>query len=429
MKKIKLSICAAFLAASSQAQVKKDSLYEDRPLKLEEVNFISGYYSQTGNHSAIMGGNGSEKLTEFANSLDLKLIKQSGKFEHTFSFGLAAEHRTSASTAYIDKAPTGSTTAINTLQGTVVNNTTVAPVLSTTSRASRGVTTTGNNYTESSASTLYGWRFNPNANWSVKNLENNSTFGLGAYYSYEFDYQSWGGEVSFAKASMDNNREFSVKGQAFFDQRQMILPYELRGSNYNADTWKSKNSFSLNTSFSQVINQRLQMSVLADLAYQKGILATPYNRVYFNNNTVFNEKLPDSRVKVPLGVRLNYFAGNNVIFRLYYRYYWDNWGMQANTASIEMPVKLSPNFSLSPFYRFSTQTGTKYFNDYKTADPTAQFFTSDYDLSKFSSNNVGVNLHFVPADWGIFKAVDVRYSYYKRSDNLSANNLTLALKF
>ena len=31
----------------------------------------------------------------------------------------------------------------------------------------------------------------------------------------EFDYQSIGGELSFVKASQDNNAEFSVKAMAF----------------------------------------------------------------------------------------------------------------------------------------------------------------------------------------------------------------------
>lgn len=421
MRKVKITIAALFFYFLGFSQEKKTSSYENKPLTLEEADFISGYYNQNGDHSAIMGGNGSEKLDEFSNTLDLKFVKKYNQYVNTFDLGLTAEHRTSASTAYIEKSPDGATTSVQSLNS--------KPIYATTSRASGS---SGNYYgldSKSHASALYGWRFNPSLNWSVKNLENNSTFGLGAYYSYEFDYNSLGAEISYAKASADNNREYSVKGQAFFDRREMILPFEVRPTDYTGTDWQSKTSFSLDNSYSQVVNQRLQFSVLADIAYQKGILATPYNRVYFNNVTVGGERLPDNRLKIPVGLRLNYFAGNNVIFRFYYRHYWDDWKINGNTASVEVPVKINPNFSVSPFYRFHEQTSAEYFNRYATANPLSDFYTSDYDLSDFKSNNIGVNFHLVPGNWGVFNSVDLRYSHYKRTDGLAADNITLALKF
>lgn len=414
MKKITTSIAALFFSLVF-SQKKTDSLYEVKPLKIDEINFISGYYDQTGTHSAIMGGNGSEKIKDFHNALDVKLIKKSGKYEHNFDVNLTAEHHSSASTAYIDKSPEGET---------------IIPYGIKTKRSavSKASGNSSETHAESSASALYGWRLNPSLNWKVRNLENNTIFGLGAYYSYEFDYNSWGGEVSFVKASQDNNKEFSIKAMAFFDQRQYIIPYELRATLSYGD-WRSKNSYSVNMAYSQVINQRLQISLLGDIAYQQGLLSTPYNRVYFDNYTVSNEKLPDKKLKIPIGIRANYFLGDNFIFRTYYRYYWDNWGMTAHTVNLEVPVKISPNFSISPFFRYHTQTGIKYFNEYATTSTGLDYYSSDYDLSKFNSQNLGLNLHFVPQDWGVFHDVDIRYSHYKRSDGLSGNNLTLSLTF
>ena len=291
---------------------------------------------------------------------------------------------------------------------------------------------TGSTGAISSASTLYGWRLYPSLNYSIKDIDYNATYGLGAYYSGEFDYKSWGGEISFAKASADNNTEFSIKGLAFFDKRQIILPVELATNNTDnlvQYSWKDKTSYSVNTAFSQVVNERLQFSLLADYAYQKGLLSIPYNRVYFTNNTVAVEKLPDTRTKVPIGLRLNYFAGNSVVFRTYYRYYWDDWGIKSHTASIEIPVKLSPNFSLSPFYRFHQQTANKYFVTYGNGVVGSKYYSSDYDLSGYNSSNMGLNMHYVPEDWGVFNSIDIRYSYYKRTDGMSANNLTLAFTF
>jgi hypothetical protein len=433
-----MSVLALYVCFFGNAQQKSDSEYENRRLKVEEVNFISGYYSQNGDHSAISGGSGSEKMNEISNTLDLRLVKQSNRYEHAINVNLSVEHRSSASTEYIDKTPEGATTIANSAQGMLLQD--LSPADAT-----------------SSASSLFGWRFSPYVNWNVKDLSANRTVGLGAYYSYEYDYISLGGEISFVKASMDNNREFSLKGQAFFDRRQMIPPLELRGTDNTIVTehdhgvqtehdehgeheehlihfhvsypWQNKNSYSLNAAFSQVINQRLQLSVLADFAFQEGVLSKPYNRVYFNNGTVYSEKLPDTRLKIPVGLRLHYFAGSNLIFRLYYRFYWDDWGIRANTASLEIPVKITPNFSVSPFYRFSAQTATKYFNEYGAANPEEEYFTSNHDFSKFNSNNFGLNLHLVPGNWLIFNSIDLRYSHYKRTDGLNANNIAVAFKF
>ena len=53
------------LAGFSQT-IPDSSNYQPRKIKLEEVNFVSGYYKQDGNNSAVTGGIGSEKLTDFA---------------------------------------------------------------------------------------------------------------------------------------------------------------------------------------------------------------------------------------------------------------------------------------------------------------------------------------------------------------------------
>lgn len=81
MKKIVLAIGLYLSLSSAQAQVQANkttttqnssSNYQKRKLKLDEVSIMSSYYTQDGNRSAVTGGLGTEKLTDYANSLDLK---------------------------------------------------------------------------------------------------------------------------------------------------------------------------------------------------------------------------------------------------------------------------------------------------------------------------------------------------------------------
>ena len=86
MKKICLTVIGLYLLllnAFSQAVTKdttKDASkeisteYIDKPLQLEETNIVSSYYHQDGNHSAVTGGIGTEKVTDLSNGLELKFV-------------------------------------------------------------------------------------------------------------------------------------------------------------------------------------------------------------------------------------------------------------------------------------------------------------------------------------------------------------------
>src|SRR5436305_12271548 len=93
-----LSILSAFSQNSTT-----DSSYKPRKLKFEEANFVSSYYHQNGDHAAVTGGIGSEKLTDLSNSLDLTISTYGKRYrKHGFIFDLGIDHYTSASSDMID---------------------------------------------------------------------------------------------------------------------------------------------------------------------------------------------------------------------------------------------------------------------------------------------------------------------------------------
>lgn len=96
---------------------------------------------------------------------------------------------------------------------------------------------------------------------------------------------------------------------------------------------------------------------IADLIYQQGYLGLPFHRVYFNGAILpVIENLPDTRLKIPIGFRANYFLSDKVILRSFYRYYHDDWGLSAHTVDLETPIKINPFLSVTPFYRYYTQS-------------------------------------------------------------------------
>jgi hypothetical protein len=323
MRKLSLAAIGMYLSIlAAHSQTKPDTAYKSRTLSFEEANFVSSYYTQNGNNSAVTGGIGSEKLNDFSNSIEIKLHKWDRKNrKHTYDFELGVDHYTSASSDMID--------------------------LKANSSASHADT-----------------RVYPSANWTMENEAKGNSFGAGGSVSYEFDYLSFGANINFAKKTKDKNGEFSAKFFTYLDNLKLVTPVELRtgfttsrGENYAT---ASRNTFGTSLSYSQIVNQRLQLAFLLDVIYQDGYLGLPFHRVFFTNNSEQIENLPGKRLKIPIGFRANYFLGDNVILRTYYRYYKDDWGLEAHTANIETSVKVSPFFSVTPFYRYYTQTAVDY---------------------------------------------------------------------
>lgn len=94
----------------------------------------------------------------------------------------------------------------------------------------------------------------------------------------------------------------------------------------------------------------------------------------------------NTRVKVAVGGRLYYFLNEAVVIRAHARYYQDDWEINSLTAGLEMPVKISSKFTLYPSYRFYNQTAAVFFAPYEEHLSTNEYYTSDYDLSKFTAN-------------------------------------------
>lgn len=421
MKKISLTLIGLYLLfvhGFSQVSDQYSNMFKAKRLKLEEINLVTSYYTQDGNHSAVTGGIGSEKLTDYANMLELKLVGYNDKgLKHTFLAGIGIDHHTAASQKWISS--------------------------------------TG-------ASSPEGTRVYPSLNWTVQNEDKGNEFGIGTYYSHEYNYKSYAldAHVGFKNKS---GGEFGFKTSAYFDQVLLIYPSELiptatsqLNQSYSYETIKTsasrgsggtivtgsyedeskhnkipsspRNTYTSSLTFTQVINKSAQASILLDVVKQDGWLGLPFHRVYFKDGTENIENLPHSRLKIPIGFRFNYFIGDNLIIRSYYRYYTDDWGLNSHTVNLEVPYKITPFFSISPFYRYYTQTATKYFAPYKQHLASETFFTSNYSSAAFSSSFYGTGLRIAPPN-GIgntfLSTMELRIGHYTQTTDLNSNVISL----
>ncbi|HTI59945.1 DUF3570 domain-containing protein [Mucilaginibacter sp.] len=384
------------------------SAYNPQALHVDEVNLVSSYYLQNGNHSAVTGGIGTEHVTDISNGIDLKLLWGDPKvLTNSITLGLGIDHHTSASSAYVNL---------------------------------------------SGASKQGGSRVYPSIDWTKENIKKGSSFGLGAYYSGEYNYKSLGADLHFSQKTTDRMGEFGAKIQAYFDHVTLIYPSEFIPTSTttedvivtNASTsgghgdrpkipTSPRNTFTASLSYSQIINSRMQIMFLVDGVTQNGYLSLPFHRVYFNTGKDTIERLPSTRFKLPVGFRLNYFVGDNIIVRTYYRYYLDSWGIRSNTAYAEVPVKITPFLSVSPFYRYYNQSAAKYFAPYGVHDQTDEYYTSNYEYARFTSNFFGVGLRVAPPKgvfgWQNLHDLELRYGHYSQNTNLVSDVVSLSLSF
>ncbi len=377
------------------------------------IDIIGGYYQQTGSHGAVEGGRGTQQLTDVPPAIIVNVPLDTVS---RLTVNVGADFYASASTDRIDFA------------------------LSTPS--------------------AHDVRFHGDFGYSREQKAKGTIWGVGAGVSKEYDYLSFNVAGSFAKTSQDGNRQLSLAGQVFLDQVTLITPLELRSTytstnpnaradkNYGTDT---RQTYNFTASYSQVLTKRLQAAVSTELVSQNGLLSTPFHRVYFKDNPDPNlaptlgsdfstrfpraariEALPRSRFKYPVSLRLNYYASDLIQIRGFYRFYNDNFGITAHTFELELPVKVSQFFVVYPFYRYHTQTAATYFAPFAQHSVNDQYYTSDYDLSAFSANKVGLGLRYSPV-YGIgrfrvpgknaqglprvmrLKSLDLRYANYQQT--------------
>ncbi|MEX0312976.1 MAG: DUF3570 domain-containing protein [Allomuricauda sp.] len=398
--------------------------YSKRVLETSEIDLLFSYYSQDGQNAAVTGGEGTEELTDATSTLVLRMPMNENDIL-TVDVGLSAY--TSASSSNV-----------NPLDGGNLNPTPFD--------ASSG----------ESRKDLLAY-INPSYQHSSE--DRNSIWSANAYFSTEYDYFSIGFGGSYSKLFNEKNTELTLSARVFLDKWNAIYPIELRpgffddritgngtyNPNFIAFDKENRNSYSVSLSFSQILGQKLQGALFLDLVSQNGLLSTPFQRVYFGDAEDFFiddfqladdvERLPDSRLKVPIGGRLNFYATDFLILRSYYRFYWDDWGITSHTASIETPIRLTDKFTLYPTYRYYTQSAADYFYSKEDALSSFDFYTSDYDLSKYNAHQYGAGIQYKDIftnakilTFGL-KTIDLRFSQYDRSDGLNAFIVTLGTTF
>lgn len=424
MTKIIVAIFA-LVGLIGYSQDQNDTTYKKRVLETTEIDALFSYYGQDGTHAAVSGGDGTEELTDVTSSIIVRLPMND---DDVLSVDVGISAYSSASSSNV-----------NPLDGNV--NDRVSP------------------YIASSGASQSDVLAHINPSYQHSSDDRNKIWNAGAYLSSEYDYFSVGFGGGYTQLFNEKNTELSASAKVYFDTWNPQYPIELRGNffddrisgngtyspNFTEFDNVNRNSYSLSLGLIQILSKRLQGSLFLDVVAQEGLLSTPFQRVYFSDANDFFiedfqladdvERLPDTRLKIPVGGRLNYYVNDIFVIRSYYRYYSDDWGITSHTASLEVPIKLSTTFTMYPTYRYYTQTAADYFYEKEAGVSTLDFYSSDYDLSAFDAHQYGLGLRYKDIFTSVkllnfgLKTIDLRFSKYDRSDGLDSFIFSLGTTF
>ncbi len=382
----------AFSFLFSKAQNKENNAFK---INETEVELLYNHYVQSGDNSPVTGGEGTEQLSVFGPTFNLK--KSFGKNGLDFQFGI--DVISSASTDNIDR------------------------VMSSASRLDAR-----------SYSSLHYSRYFEKSKLAVN---------VGLSGSIESDYFSFGKSIGISKVSKNDMRTYTAQLQIFNDDLRwgrleggflaspqfLIYPVELRFQEWY-DEYK-RDSYNLNLGFTQVVNQKNTIGIFSVLSLQRGLLATPFHRIFFTDDTRAVEQFPNKRYKAALSLKWNSFTSGGIILRNKIGGYVDDFGIFGLTLDNETALKLSHKWTLLPSFRFYTQNGSKYFAPLGEHNPNDDYYTSDYDLSSFQSYKFGMGWRHWPdarKNKGL-NSFTFRYFFYHRSNGLNAHTISTSFSF
>ncbi|RQO32286.1 hypothetical protein DBR32_01360 [Taibaiella sp. KBW10] len=470
-----LLCCVFFTVGQSSALAAAQPEEEDK--NRPTVSLLTNYYDQDGDHGAVNGGIGSQKLESFTQEAHIYLPAQDRPASLKLSAGI--DHFTSASLRLIDKYKTSASAALGDVSG----------------KETRVFGSLGYEYENKKAKTISSLGFGYSQEYDVRSLSLNLgwskempaanllyQFGLSALadrwlviYPGEFRNQTMGyansnggsngsggsgngsgGGSGSGGSGGSNGSGGGSHGQsgASVDTTQVPVGYATpidiansptatkNGKTYPID-WRY--SVNMTHKLNYVLHPRVNGAVGLDFTFQSGLLSTPFYRVYFNDGVLNEldkevriERLPRVRYRAAIYNRLNYQLTDVVGIRTMLRYYRDNWGIQGYTANIELPIKIGTAFSINPFYRISVQKGSRYFAAYGAqVYRPGSYYTSDYDLSSFTFHKIGAAIRVAPLN-GIFgtsnreyftgiASIGLRYAYSSRTDGFKAHSVSIEL--
>lgn len=258
-------------------------------------------------------------------------------------------------------------------------------------------------------------------------LGDNTSLTGSYYHSREIDYLSHSYIASLRQEFFQKNLTVELRGQYIMDSVGELL---LEGGVFN----RLKEIHNAEITITQLLSPVMFMKLSGAITRNQGFLSDPYRLVKLAENDIRREKHPDMRWRQAASAEMTrYLESIRGSLFLHYRYYWDDWGVTSQTGQIKFNKYIGDHFILSPEYRYYIQSAAD-FSDY---GGNAAFYSGDYKLKAFESNNIGAGMtwllrHFARhpnLDFLNGASISLLYFRYWNTLDFSGNITEARIKF
>lgn len=285
-------------------------------------------------------------------------------------------------------------------------------------------------------------------NWNTA-LNPDWKMTLGGNVSKEFDFQSVGANILFARDFNKRNTTLSFGASVEADQispvgglptplaRMVIMPaddiedepeneYEddddidVRGDTEN----KTVTDFLLGVT--QVLSRNAILQVNYNYSSSSGYMTDPYKLVSVLDTTdgpnlgeplyhVY-ENRPDSRSKHALYAGTKWAVNKEDILNVSYRYMTDDWGIDSHTVDLRYRFGMGGDQYIEPHLRYYTQTAADFYRrGLRNDEVLPQYVSADYRLGNLDGVTAGMQYGRRVGQHGEFR---IRAEYYQQSGSV-----------
>ncbi len=244
------------------------------------------------------------------------------------------------------------------------------------------------------------------------------TVGVSGGVSGEHDYLSRyiGTSVSWELNKKLTTLNFSVS--AAFDD---VFP---TGKNYR----RSKNNQQFLLGITQIIDKNSLLQANMTFTSTHGFLSDPYKSVYVEpaaTGALFGSILSDSRPthKFQWAWLMRYVRSfkklNQAALHADYRFYVDDWGVQAHTFKLSWDQPIVDDWQLTPRFRYYTQGQADFYQAVFNSNYTGTIHSSDYRLAGFGTLGGGLKVSKSFQQVGVVNEVKLQaaFDYFDRKSS------------
>lgn len=243
--------------------------------------------------------------------------------------------------------------------------------------------------------------------------------GLSAGYSTEDDYEATNGGVEIGYTPQSGQYTATAGIGYSYDK----LDPTVGASSTDVIDEADKDSTTAYAGVSWVLDAQTVLQTTLSFTLHDGYLSDPYKRVFIvdSANTIRDSR-PGTRALWALSARYrHYVSAANAALHVDYRYYQDDWDIEAHTLELSWHQVFADSWRLTPALRWYSQSQASFYAPYFGSTPENGEASSDYRLSPYGALSARVDLRKAIGDWELGGGVE----WYATDSDYALESVTI----